>query len=134
MRNSKKVDSQKPPDSFSEPQSPAGKNLQIIRKKRGFTQKGLAKYLGMTRAAVTSYETGRSRLTDTVLAAFCGALQVSADEILGLQKEPVPGFNRKWIKRLKIVEGLPPSIKKHILRALDDLIKANTRLSIFDDE
>jgi hypothetical protein len=32
------------------------------------------------------------------------------------------------------VEGLPASIKKPILRALDDLIKANTRLSIFDDE
>ncbi|MDR2552592.1 MAG: helix-turn-helix domain-containing protein [Treponema sp.] len=126
-------DSQKP-CAGSLRQAFTGKNLQTIRKKRGFTQKGLAKCLGITRAAVTSYETGRSRLTDTVLVELCRALQVSADEILGLQKETIPGFNRKWVKRLRIVEGLPGSIKKHILRALDDLIKANTRLSIFDDE
>jgi hypothetical protein len=34
---------------------------------------------------------------------------------------------------MDIIESLPESIKKHILRTLDDVIKANTRLSIFDD-
>jgi len=112
-----------------------GKNLQTIREKRGFTQKRLAEELNITRAAVTSYETGRSHLTDTVIIDLCRILRVSADELLCLKKETAtPEFNRKWVKRIKIVEGLPLSIKKHILRTLDDVIKANTRLSIFDDE
>jgi transcriptional regulator with XRE-family HTH domain len=95
----------------------------------------LAEELHITRAAVTSYETGRSHLTDTIIIELCRILQVSADELLCLKKEAAfPEFNRKWVKRIKIVEGLPLSIKKHILRTLDDVIKANTRLSIFDDE
>ncbi|GHV69072.1 hypothetical protein AGMMS49928_10250 [Spirochaetia bacterium] len=111
-----------------------GKNLQNIRKKRGITQAALAKRLNITRAAVTTYETGRSHLTDSILIQLCGILQVSAGEILGLEKPAAVTLPRRWAKRLNIVEGLPDSIKKHILRALDDLIKANTRLSIFDDE
>jgi transcriptional regulator with XRE-family HTH domain len=111
-----------------------GENLQNIRKKRGITQAALAKQLHITRAAVTLYETGRSHLTDSILIQLCSILQVSAGEILGLEKPSAPTLPRRWAKRLNIVEGLPDSIKKHILRALDDLIKANTRLSIFDDE
>jgi len=34
---------------------------------------------------------------------------------------------------MEIIESLPESIKKYILRTLDDVIKANTRQSIFKD-
>jgi hypothetical protein len=73
---------------------------------------------------------------DHTLIDLSAALRVSADDILGPEKrpaaEPVPG--RRWAKRLSVIESLPEPVKKHILRALDDLIKANTRLSIFDGE
>jgi hypothetical protein len=67
---------------------------------------------------------------------LAAALRVSTDEILGLKNSAgnVPVISRRWVKRIVILEGLPESIKKHILRTLDDLIKANTHLSIFDDE
>jgi hypothetical protein len=42
-------------------------------------------------------------------------------------------INRRWSKRLTIIDSLPESISKHILRTLDDLIKANTSLAVFDD-
>jgi len=45
-----------------------------------------------------------------------------------------PEISRRWAKRMEVVESLPDSIKKHILRTLDDVIKANTRQSIFEDE
>jgi hypothetical protein len=88
------------------------------------------------RETVVSYESGRARLMYHTLIDLSAALRVSADDILGLEKrpaaEPVPG--RRWAKRPSVIASLPEPVKKHILRALDDLIKANTRLSIFDGE
>ena len=128
------MDDPKKPSEDASRQILIGKTLQNLLKRKGITQAALAKQLHITRAAVTTYETGRSHLTDSILIQLCSILQVSAGEILGLEKPSAPSLPRRWAKRLNIVEGLPDSIKKHILRALDDLIKANTRLSIFDDE
>ncbi|MCL2722475.1 MAG: hypothetical protein FWD47_14185 [Treponema sp.] len=61
-------------------------------------------------------------------------LRVKINEILGVEHKTTEiTISRRWTKRMDIIENLPESIKKHILRTLDDVIKANTRLSIFDD-
>lgn len=111
-----------------------GKNLQSIRKKRGMTQKELGDRIGLTREAVAAYEAGRSQLMVTTLMDMAIVLRVSVNEILRLERsEGEPPITRRWAKRLAVIESLPESIKKHILRTLDDVIKANTRLSIFED-
>jgi transcriptional regulator with XRE-family HTH domain len=112
-----------------------GKNLQSIRKRRGLTQKELGDKIGLTREAIASYEAGRSHLMDTTLLDLAAVLRVSVNQILGLENQSVesPIANRRWAKRMEIIESLPESIKKHILRTLDDVIKANTRPTIFDD-
>jgi len=111
-----------------------GKNLQSIRKRRGLTQKELGEKIGLTREAVASYEVGRSQLMITTLLDIGVALRVNVNEILGLERETTEiTITRRWAKRMDIIESLPESIKKHILRTLDDVIKANTRLSIFTD-
>jgi transcriptional regulator with XRE-family HTH domain len=111
-----------------------GKNLQSIRKRRGLTQKELGEKIGLTREAIASYEAGRSNLMITTLLDIATALRVTVNEILGLERQTVEiTITRRWAKRMEIIESLPESIKKHILRTLDDVIKANTRLSIFDD-
>jgi transcriptional regulator with XRE-family HTH domain len=111
-----------------------GKSLQSIRKRRGFTQKELAEKIGLTREAVASYEAGRSNLMITTLLDIAAVLRVSVNEILGLKGQAVEiTITRRWAKRMDIIENLPESVKKHILRTLDDVIKANTRLSIFED-
>jgi transcriptional regulator with XRE-family HTH domain len=124
---------QDPPD---ERQQAIGKRLRDLRKRRGLTQQELAGKISLTREAVASYETGRARLTDASLIDLAAALRVSSDQILGLDRNDTvaPSISRRWAKRIRIIESLPDSIKKHILRTLDDVIKANTRLSIFDDE
>jgi transcriptional regulator with XRE-family HTH domain len=103
-------------------------NLQNIRKRRGFTQRELAEKIGLTREAIASYESGRSHILDMTLIDLSGALRVSVDEILGLKRGDAADttINRRWSKRLEIIDSLPESIRKHILRTLDDLIKANT--------
>jgi len=111
-----------------------GKRLQIIRKRRGLTQKELGEKIGLTREAVASYEAGRSHLMDTTLIDIAAVLRVSVNDILGLEHRAaeIP-VTRRWAKRMAIIESLPESVQKHILRTLDDVIKANARLSIFND-
>jgi transcriptional regulator with XRE-family HTH domain len=111
-----------------------GKCLQSIRKRRGLTQKELGEKIGLTREAVASYEAGRSHLMDTTLLDMAAALRVSVNAILGLERQTAETLvTRRWAKRMAVVESLPESVKKHILRTLDDVIKANTRTSIFED-
>ena len=111
-----------------------GKNLQSIRKRRGLTQNDLADKIGLTREAIAAYEAGRSHLIDTTLLEMSTVLRVSVNEILGLERRNDESpISRRWAKRMAIIEGLSEPVKKHILRTLDDVIKANTRLSIFED-
>ena len=111
-----------------------GEKLQFIRKRRGLTQKELGEKIGLTREAVATYEAGRSNLMITTLLDMAAVLRVSVNEILGEEHHAVEvTITRRWAKRMDIIEGLPESVKKHILRTLDDVIKANTRLSIFED-
>jgi len=111
-----------------------GKRLQNIRKRRGLTQQKLGEKIGLTREAIASYEAGRSHLMDTTLIDLSVILHVSVNDILGLEHKvaEIP-VTRRWAKRMSIIESLPESTQKHILRTIDDAIKANTRLSIFDD-
>jgi len=131
------------PKARKKPQEPPenrliaiGKNLQSMRKQRGLTQKELAEKIGMTRESIAAYEAGRSHLMDITLLDMASVLRVSVNEILGLERrasEPLI-TSRRWAKRMALIENLPEPVKKHILRTLDDVIKANTRLSIFEDE
>jgi len=112
-----------------------GKSLQSKRKRRGLTQRELAEKIGLTREAVASYEAGRSQLMVTTLLDIAAVLRITVNQILGLERTVTETtVTRRWAKRIDIVESLPESVKKHILRTLDDVIKANTRLSIFDDK
>jgi len=110
-----------------------GKNLQLIRKRRGLTQNDLADKIGLTREAIAAYEAGRAHLMDTTLLDISAVLRVSVNEILGLERRTVepPVISRRWAKRMALIESLSEPVKKHILRTLDDVIKANTRISIF---
>jgi len=111
-----------------------GRNLKAIRKRRGLTQQELGNMIGLTREAVTAYEAGRSQLPVTTLIDMAAALRVPVNEILNLERLATETpISRRWAKRMEVIESLPESVKKHILRTLDDVIKANTRMSIFED-
>ena len=104
-----------------------GNSIKSIRKKRGLTQKELAERIGLTREAVAAYEVGRTHLIDTTILDMATALRVSVNEILGQERQSVetPLNSRRWAKRMAIIEGMPETLKKYILRILDDVIKAN---------
>lgn len=63
-----------------------GQRIARIRKARELTQKELAEKIGITRSLVSNYEISRIRLYDEMVTRFAIALEVSADEILGLKE------------------------------------------------
>jgi len=103
--------------------------LKILRKKRGITQAQLAEKVGLTQNAIASYETGRINLVDVTLFDLVETLNASADELLGMKTKKVATQNMslRLIKRMNAIDALPETKKKHVLKVLDDTLKANTR-------
>jgi transcriptional regulator with XRE-family HTH domain len=65
-----------------------GLRLALLRKKAGYTQVQLARELGITRAKLAYYE-GLTELPLTILLRdLTQALNVDADELLGLASHP----------------------------------------------
>ena len=103
--------------------------LKTLRKKRGITQAQLAEKIGLTQNAIASYETGRINLVDVTLFDLAETLNASADELLGMKTKKIATKNMslRLIKRMNAIDALPEPKKKHVLKVLDDTLKANTR-------
>ena len=66
-------------------------NIRPLREKRGMTAKELAKKARTTEVQICRLETGQRKLTVDWLLRICGALDVTADEIVDI---PVRGINK----------------------------------------
>ncbi|RKI94331.1 XRE family transcriptional regulator [Parablautia intestinalis] len=63
------------------------KNIAFYRKKLKMTQKGLAGTLGVTAAAISSWECGNNSPDIDTLCAICNALDVGLYEICGISSD-----------------------------------------------
>jgi len=61
--------------------------LRKIRVAQNLTSKDIANILGVTVSAVSKIERGRTQLHASQLIKLCCALQVSADDLIGVRKE-----------------------------------------------
>ena len=59
-----------------------GNYLYELRRKRGISQKELAKHLGITDKAVSKWENGSSRPKIDTLSAIAAFFNISTDELL----------------------------------------------------
>lgn len=102
-----------------------GENLRRLRKDRGITQVELAKALSMPQGMISEYELGKARINGSLLAAFVAALNVSADEILGI-RPPGQGqrSDRRFLRRLDKIERLPKRQKQLLLGTIDAVLKS----------
>ena len=103
------------------------KQLKFFRKKCGLTQKKLGEKIGVTQKTIAAYETGRIRINDVTIIRLANALNVSSDELLGINiiNDSPKDLSFRILKRMNTIDVFPESTKKYIIRILDDIIKAN---------
>ncbi len=97
-----------------------GKRLAKIRKQRGMTQGDLGKKIGVSQRVIAYYEKETQFIPAGNLNKIAGALNVSADEILGIKSLSIEAPpNRRLAKRLRHFEKLPSQHQKAILHYID---------------
>ena len=100
-----------------------GKRLAKIRKQRGMTQGDLGKKIGVSQRVIAYYEKETQFIPAGNLNKIAGALNVSADEILGIKSLSIEAPpNRRLAKRLRHFEKLPSQDQKAILHYIDALL------------
>lgn len=99
-----------------------GERIARLRKERGITQKELADLLRVTQPVVSDYERGELRVHGELLVRLAEILRVSANEILGLEKNgktEAAVKNRRLQRRLQAIDKLPKRDQEALLRTID---------------
>jgi transcriptional regulator with XRE-family HTH domain len=104
-----------------------GKHIAVIRKAKGFTQLQLAEKIGIIQVLVSDYENNKLRLNAEMILRFAKALNVTADQLLGLDSQNIePPIQSKHLwKKLRKAEELPNADRKALLKILDGLLAKN---------
>lgn len=106
-----------------------GQRIARLRKERGFSQVELAEKIGLVQVLISDYENDKIRPHFEMIIRLALALEVSADELLGMKKtasnEPKPDM--KLIRRLKKIESLPLGQRKAILKTIDTFLKGSEK-------
>ncbi len=102
-----------------------GQRIARLRKERGYTQIELAERMSIIQGLISDYERDKLRLHGEMVVRFAQALEVTADELLGLNssKNGVKP-NLKILRRLKKIESLPVSSQKTLLKTIDTFLIA----------
>jgi len=89
------------------------------------TQVQLAAKLGMSQSLLSRYERGSLRLHGALVGDIARALQTSADELLGLKEVKANGLfpDRRFVRRLQMIEGLSKRKKEALLTTLDAFLR-----------
>ena len=106
-----------------------GQYLSRLRKSKGYTQVELAEKMGIIQVIISDYERDKLRPYHEMVIRFAQALEVSADELLGLKtpKTKGNGGSLKILRRMKKIEALPPAQQKVLLRTIDTFLKGAER-------
>ena len=96
------------------------RRLIQFRQVAGLSQYALAHEMGVTQRIVSHYERAKGNPPLYLLPRFAKALDVSVDQLLGLQKATAgPRRDNRLRRRIVEVEKLPPRIRKKIIDLLD---------------
>jgi len=106
-----------------------GKRLARIRKEKGHTQVELAQKVGIIQVLVSDYERDKLRPHHNMIVRFAQALEISADELLGITS-PKGNGNKpslKILRRMKKIESLPSTKQKFLLKTIDTFLKGSEK-------
>lgn len=106
-----------------------GARLATLRQQRGLSQEELAAQIGVSRRVIAYYEAESPQLPGALLVALAQALQVTADELLGMA--PLAGLpspkTARLLKRLQRIEELPPADQRAVLKLVDAMLETRRR-------
>ena len=108
--------------------APFGPRLAELRNLAGFTQRELAKVLGISQRMVAYYEGQTDHPPAQLLPALSQLLGLSVDELLGMKPVKAPAAkatNQQLWRRLKQIEKLPASERKQLLGVIDAFLDRN---------
>lgn len=71
-----------------------GPRIRAIREMRGYTQEELAERMGINTHNIWRWENGESKPNGDTIAQIAKVLEVSADYLLGLNNDPMPGLQQ----------------------------------------
>ena len=116
-----------------EPGTAFGKRLFALRKARGLTQVQLAEALGTTQRVISYYETEAELPPASALIPLAQVLEVSTDELLGLEPARTAGREhpqqqRLW-KRFQKMEALPTKDQRAVIRLINSLAASSAHAS-----
>lgn len=103
-----------------------GDRLKQIRLGRGLTQQELGDAVGVSNRVVAYYESEGAQPPGALLVDLAQALEVSADELLGIEplREKISAKQARIRKRLQRVEELPASDQRAVLKFVDALVES----------
>jgi transcriptional regulator with XRE-family HTH domain len=106
-----------------------GPRLAALRQSRGLTQTELGKASGLSQRMVAYYELESAQPPGALLVGFARALQVSADELLGLApvRETTSPKTARLLKRLRRIEELPAADQRAVLKLVDAMLETRRR-------
>ena len=87
--------------------------LKQLRIHKGLTQEQLAKRLGVTRGALSMYESGLRQPSYDVLIEYSLVFNVSCDYILGVEHKRLIDATGLTDKEIQIVQDVISAIRNH---------------------
>lgn len=105
-----------------------GARLARLRKEKGITQMEMAERLGAAQPVVSNYERGELRLHGELIVQLSRILEVSTDELLGVETRPrssVPR-DRRLLRRLEAFDTLPKRDRDALTRTIDAFLALRT--------
>ncbi|MEW6087086.1 MAG: helix-turn-helix transcriptional regulator [bacterium] len=110
---------------------PFGEKLARIRQAAGYSQRDFAAEVGISQRMVAYYEKETEYPPTHLMPLFAKALHVTADQLLGLEKEKGSGKHRdnRLLRRFGQVEKLPAPMRKQIVQILDAFLEREKLLA-----
>lgn len=102
-----------------------GKRLARLRKAAGLSQNDLARETGISQRMIAHYETNDGNPPIHFFHKLCKALEVTADQLLGLKEvRKEQAKDNRLRRRIGEIEKLPVPQRKEVARYLDTFLKA----------
>ena len=107
--------------------NPLGERIARARERAGFSQYDLAEKIGVTQSTVVGWERKVNNLRSDTLVKLATALNISADELLGLSPPEEPKLTGRVRDLFEQLINLPRRQKEKALETIEDTLEGQRR-------